>query len=121
VDDYDAICQLLKVASEGEARGDLAKLKEAWHPGARVFASMPNGTYDRSAEEWMPQRASDPADAGAYRWRVLAVQQTGDVAVATVAEEGYTGGHLGRGFLNYFLLGRIHGIWKIVGGAAQQY
>jgi hypothetical protein len=39
------------------------------------------------------------------------VNQTGDAAVATVAEEGYWGS---VSFIDYFLLARIDGAWTIV-------
>ena len=39
------------------------------------------------------------------------MQQTGDAAVAVVAEEGYWGS---VSFIDYFLLARIEGVWKIV-------
>lgn len=52
----------------------------------------------------------EPADTGTYRSRILSVQQTGDAAVAVVAEEGYWGS---LSFIDYFLLARIEGDWKI--------
>ena len=52
-----------------------------------------------------------PADTGKYRSRILSVQQTGDAAVAVVAEEGYWGT---VSFVDYLLLARIDGTWKIV-------
>jgi hypothetical protein len=62
-------------------------------------------------EELFKLAESAPADTGNYRSRVLSVQQTGDAAVAVVAEEGYWGS---VSFIDYLLLARNDGAWKIV-------
>ncbi|HTF54368.1 MAG TPA: nuclear transport factor 2 family protein [Pseudonocardia sp.] len=49
--------------------------------------------------------------AGRPRARILSVQQTGDAAVAVVAEEGYRGS---LSFIDYLQLARIEGTWKVV-------
>ncbi len=111
VGDYDAICRVLQLCTEGEAKGDVAKLREAFHADARMFGSLAGTRYDVPIEELFALAESAPADTGNYRSRVLSVQQTGDAAVAVVAEEGYWGS---VSFIDYFLLARIEGVWKIV-------
>jgi Putative lumazine-binding len=111
VDDYDAICRVLQLCTEGEAKGDVAKLREAFHAEARMFGSISGERYDVPIEELFELAESSPADTGSYRSRVLSVQQTGDAAVGVVAEEGYWGT---VSFIDYFLLARINGDWKIV-------
>jgi hypothetical protein len=111
VDDYDAICRVLQLCTEGEAKGDVAKLREAFHADARMFGSISGERYDVPIEELFALAESSPADTGSYRSRVLSVQQTGDAAVGVVAEEGYWGT---VSFIDYFLLARIEGGWKIV-------
>ena len=111
VDDYDAICRVLQLCTEGEAKGDVAKLREAFHADARMFGSIAGTRYDVPIEELFELAESEPADTGTYRSRVLSVQQTGDAAVAVVAEEGYWGS---LSFIDYFQLARIDGDWKIV-------
>ncbi len=111
VDDYDAICRVLQLCTEGEAKGDVAKLREAFHADARMFGSIAGERYDVPIEELFSLAESEPADTGSYRSRVLSVQQTGDAAVGVVAEEGYWGS---LSFIDYFLLARIDGDWKIV-------
>ena len=111
VDDYDAICRVLQLCTEGEAKGDVAKLREAFHADARMFGSLAGERYDVPIAELFSLAESAPADTGSYRSRVLSVQQTGDAAVAVVAEEGYWGT---VSFIDYFLLARIDGDWKIV-------
>ena len=111
VDDYDAISRVLQLCTEGEAKGDVSKLQEAFHADARMFGSLAGERYDVPIEELFALAESEPADTGSYRSRVLSVQQTGDAAVGVVAEEGYWGT---VSFVDYFLLARIEGNWKIV-------
>src|ERR671927_1796292 len=81
VDDYDAISRVLQLCTEGEAKGDVAKLREAFHADARMFGSISGERYDVPIEELFSLAESSPADTGSYRSRVLSVQQTGDAAV----------------------------------------
>ena len=111
VADYDAICRVLGLCTEGEAKGDVAKLQEAFHADARMFGSLAGTRYDVPIEELFALAESAPADTGNYRSRVLSVHQTGDAAVAVMAEEGYWGS---VSFIDYFSLARIDGGWKIV-------
>src|ERR671933_2898465 len=111
VDDYDAIQRVLELCTEGEAKGDVTKLREAFHPEARMFGSLAGERYDVPIEELFELAQSAPADTGNYRSRILSVQQRGDAAVGVVAEEGYWGT---VSFIDYFLLARIEGDWKIV-------
>jgi hypothetical protein len=111
VDDFDAISRVLQKCTEGEAKGDVAKLREAFHEDARMFGSLAGERYDVPIAELFALAESEPADTGNYRSRILSVQQTGDAAVGVVAEEGYWGS---VSFIDYFLLARIEGDWKIV-------
>ncbi len=111
VGDYDAICRVLGLCTEGEAEGDVAKLREAFHVDARMFGSLAGERFDVPIEELFALAESEPADTGNYRSRILSVQQTGDAAVGVVAEEGYWGS---VSFIDYFQLARIDGDWKIV-------
>src|SRR4028119_237264 len=111
VSDYDAISRVLELCTEGEAKGDVSKLKEAFHADARMFGVLAGERFDVPIEELFALAESSPADTGNYRSRVLSVQQTGDAAVGVVAEEGYWGSLY---FIDYFLLARIEGVWKIV-------
>src|ERR687885_577569 len=111
VDDYDAICRVLQLCTQGEAKGDVAKLQQAFHEDARMFGSISGERYDVPIAELFALAESEPADTGNYRSRVLSVHQTGDAAVGGVGEEGYWGT---ISFIDYFLLARIDGNWKIV-------
>lgn len=112
VDEYDAIRRTVQLCLDGEATGDVGKLREAFHPDARMFGSLAGERYDVPITELFDLAASAPADTGHYRSRILAVQRAGDAAVATVTEEGYWGT---VSFVDYLSLARIGGTWKIVG------
>src|SRR4051812_19977652 len=104
VADYDAICRVVQLVLDGEANGDVAKLKEAFHADARMFGSLSGTRYDGPISELIDMAATAPADTGTYRSRILSVMQTGDAAIAVVAEEGYWGS---VSFIDYLQLARI--------------
>jgi Putative lumazine-binding len=111
VDDYDAIRDVVQLCLDGEAKGDVAKLQEAFHQDARMFGDLAGTRYDVPIQTLFDMAAEGPADTGNYRSRILSITQLGDVATATVAEEGYWGT---VSFVDFFSLCRIEGIWKIV-------
>jgi hypothetical protein len=111
VGDYDEICRVVQLCIEGESKGDTAKLNEAFHPDARMFGSLAGTRYDVPIAELVALAASAPADTGHYQARILSVHQTGDAALAIVAEEGYWGS---VSFVDYLSLARFDGTWKIV-------
>ena len=76
-----------------------------------MFGSLAGTRYDVPIAELFALAESAPADTGNYRSRILSVQQTGDAAMAVVAEEGYWGS---VSFIRYLLLARVDGAWKIV-------
>ncbi|MGY1739796.1 MULTISPECIES: nuclear transport factor 2 family protein [unclassified Blastococcus] len=111
IEDHDAIRATVQLCLDGEARGDVAKLREAFHPDARLFGELAGVRYDVALEEFLAMSAEAPADTGNYRSRILSVTQLGDVATATVAEEGYWGT---VSFVDFLSLCRIEGSWRIV-------
>ena len=117
VDDYDAICRVVQLAQEGDSKGDAAKLKEAFHVDAQLFGTVASEYGPTPNAKYSQQRATNPADTGIHRWRILSVQQTGGAAAAVVAEDGYFGW---RSNVSYVLLARIDGAWKIVSIEFQQ-
>lgn len=111
VEDYDAIRDVVQMCLDGEATGDVEKLRTAFHEDARLFGSIAGERYDVPVSELMELSAKAPADTGKYRARILSVHQTDDAALATVAEEGYWGT---VSFIDYLSMARIDGRWKIV-------
>ena len=110
INDHDAICRALELYMDGAARGDVAKLQEAFHQDARMFGEFMGRRYDVPIAELFRLSETMPADTGKYRGRIIAVNQTGDAAFAAVAEDGFWGT---VSFVDYFLLTRIEGKWKI--------
>jgi hypothetical protein len=111
IKDYDEIVRVLGLCMEGEAKGDAARLKEAFHEDARMFGEVAGTRYDMPITESFELAVSEPADTGNYQGRVLSVHQVGDAANAVVAEDGYWGS---VSFIDFFTLNRIAGTWKIV-------
>jgi steroid delta-isomerase-like uncharacterized protein len=109
--DEEAIRRVVQLCLEGEATGNVDKLREAFHDDARMFGSLAGERYDVPISELFDLAASAPADTGSYRARILAVRQTEDAAFATVEEEGYWGT---VSFTDYLSLARIDGTWKII-------
>jgi len=46
VDDYDAIRDIVQLCLDGEAKGDVAKLQEAFHQDARMSGDLAGTRYD---------------------------------------------------------------------------
>ena len=74
--DYDAICLVLQLCTEGEAKGDVGKLGEAFHADARMFGAIAGTRYDVPIEELFELAESAPADTGNYLSRILSVAPT---------------------------------------------
>lgn len=111
IGDYDAIRSVVQLCLDGEAKGDVAKLKEAFHEDARMFGHLGGTRYDVPIQSLFDMAAEGPADTGNYQARILSVTQVGDAATAIAAEDGYWGT---VSFVDFFSLCRIDGTWKIV-------
>lgn len=110
IDDHDEICRVVQLYMDGAAKGDVNKLKEAFHEDARMFGELMSTRYDIPVAELFRLSESMPADTGKYRGRIVSVCQAGDVAFAAVAEDGFWGT---VSFVDYFLLTRMERKWKI--------
>ena len=106
IDDYDAIVRVCGLYMEGASKGDVGKLKEAFHADARMFGQIDTLRYDMPITDYFDLAAAKPADTGAYRGRVLSVQQVGSAATAIVAEDKYWGT---ISFIDFLSLARIDG------------
>lgn len=111
VDNYDAIRDVVQLCLDGEAQGDVGKLQQAFHSDARMFGDLAGTRYDVPIQGLFDMAAEGPADTGNYKSRILSLTQLGDVATATVLEEGYWGT---VSFVDFFSLCRVEGTWKIV-------
>jgi hypothetical protein len=112
IDEYDAINNVLQLYIDGSARGDAAKLKEAFHPDSRMFGSLAGQRIDIPIQAFFELAAKGPADtAGTYRARILSLMRVGDAATAVIAEDGFWGR---VSFVDFFTLAKIDGRWWIV-------
>jgi len=112
IDEHEAITAVLQLYMDGSARGDVEKLREAFHPDSRMFGSLGGKRFDVPIQALLEMTAEVPADtAGRYRGRVLSITQVGDAASAAVAEDGFWGS---VSFVDFFNLAKIGGKWVIV-------
>lgn len=109
LNDLDAVRATIQLYIDG-ANGDVDKLREAFHPDARMMGHV------GEMETYMPITgffdfvAAHPGLAGPnYRAVVRSIDLTGDAGVAVLAETDY----LGCDFVDYFSVARIHGRWMI--------
>jgi hypothetical protein len=110
--DSAAIAIAVQQYVDGASSGDVAKLREAFHPDAWMFGSLGGQRVDMPIEQMFELVASQPMNTdGSYSARVTAVEHVGDAATATLEETGCWGA---VSFVDFFALARIDGSWKIV-------
>ena len=110
--DDEAIATVLRLYIEGVASGDAAKLKQAFHDHARTYGSLNGTRHDISVAEMvaMEERAPRNSD-GRYSAHIMSIGQAGDVATATVEEDGCWGT---ASFTSFLSLAKFDGRWQIV-------
>ena len=97
---------------EGVREGDVAKLRDVFHPDARMWGSISGKRLDEPITELFAMAEGKPADVdGSYQTSLTSIEQHDDVAFAVLAEEGIWGT---VSFVDFFALARIDGTWKIV-------
>jgi hypothetical protein len=70
IDDDDAVRAVVQMCLEGEAEGDVGKLKQALHPDAWMFGELAGTRYDVPIQALFDMSAQAPADTGSYRSRI---------------------------------------------------
>lgn len=112
IEETDAIAHAIQLYIDGMARGDQAKLADAFHPEARMYGALGAQRFDVPITEFAKILTESPADAdGTFRARVTSIVMIGDVACATVVEEGFWGT---VSFVDLLTLCRIEDRWRIV-------
>ena len=108
----EAIATVLRLYIEGSANGDAVKLREAFHEHARTFGSLDGVRYDITVAEMiaMEERAPRNSD-GRYSAHIMSIEQVGDVATATVEEDGCWGT---ASFTSFMSLMKLDDRWQIV-------
>jgi len=92
------------------SNGDVAKLKQAFHPDARMMGHI--GAMDTyiPITEFFKMVAERPGMAGPnYQAFVRSIDLAGDAGVAVLVETDY----MGCDFVDYFSVARIDGRWMI--------
>jgi len=109
IQDLDAIEALVALYVEG-ANGDVAKLKEAFHPSATMMGHIgPMDTYVPIDDFYAIVEANPGAAGPGYRAVVRMIDVTGDAGVAVLVEHDF----FGCDFVDYFAVARIDGRWWI--------
>ena len=108
----EAIASVLRLYIEGSANGDAAKLREAFHEHARTYGSLDGTRHDIPVAEMiaMEERAPRNSD-GRYSAHIMSIEQAGDVAHATVEEDGCWGT---ASFTSFLSLVKFDNRWQIV-------
>ena len=108
----EAIATVLRLYTEGSANGDAAKLREAFHEHARIYGSLNGTRQDIPVAEMiaMEERAPRNSD-GRYTAHIMSIEQAGDVATATVEEDGCWGP---ASFTSFLSLVKFDDRWQIV-------
>jgi hypothetical protein len=108
----EQITRTVNLYAEGVREGDATKLREAFHPDARMWGSLMGQRYDEPISELIEMVDGKPVDVdGSFHAHITAVEQTDDAASAVLVEEGFWGT---VSFVDFFALARIDGAWKIV-------
>jgi Putative lumazine-binding len=107
--------RVVRLYIDGAREGNATKLREAFHEDAWMFGSVGAQRLDMPIADMIEMSDGVPADVdGSYKARIVAIDQVGDAATATVEEDGFWGS---VSFTDFFTLARIDGDWKIVNKA----
>jgi len=110
INDHGDIFWVMQFYMDGAAQGDADELKEAVPEDARMLGGFMGTHYDIPDAELFRLSETAPADMGKYHVQIISVRQTSDVAFAAVSEDGFW---RTVSFVDYFLLTRMDGKWKI--------
>jgi hypothetical protein len=106
------VAETVQLYIDGVAKGDAAKLEQAFHESAWMYGAIDGQRFDEPITQMIKLVAAQPADAdGSFRGSIREWSEDGDVATAIVDESGFWGA---LSFVDYFALARIDGSWKIV-------
>ena len=110
--DDEAIATVLRLYIEGAANGDAGKLRAAFHEHARTYGSLNGTRYDISVPEMITMEERSPRNSdGRYTAHIMSIEQAGDVATATIEEDGCWGT---ASFTSFLSLVKFDDRWQIV-------
>ena len=109
MEDIEQVTSLIQLYIDG-ANGEVSKLKEAFHPDARMMGHIgPMETYF-PIDEFFAMVEAHPGMAGPnYKAVIRSIDLVADAGVAVLVETDY----LGCDFVDYFSVARIDGRWQI--------
>jgi Putative lumazine-binding len=108
----EEIAAVLELYIEGSADGDAVKLNEVFHEHARAYGSLNGTRYDIPVAEMIAMEQRSPRNnEGRYTAHIMSVEQAGDVAAATVEEDGCWGT---ASFTTFLSLVKVDDRWQIV-------
>ena len=109
IQDVADIRELIHLYIDG-AKGDVAKLRRAFHPDARMFGHIGSMDTYQPITDFIAFVEAQPGLAGPnYHADVRSIDITGDAGVAVLVETDY----FGCDFVDYFTVARIDGRWWI--------
>ena len=109
--DEEAVKETVQRYFDGIMHYDAEALREAFHPEARLVASLPNGrVYDAPFEQWVQfTERTAPQDLTGYKNTIVSIDIAGNAAVAKTDLDWPT-----VHYVDYLSLLKIDGAWKIV-------
>ena len=109
MNDLDKVRSVIQLYIDG-ANGDAAKLRQAFHPDARMMGHIgPMDTYV-PITDFIAMVEAQPGMAGPnYQATIRTLDVVGDAGVAVLVETDY----IGCDFVDYFSVARIDGRWQI--------
>lgn len=76
INDYNAIAAVVRLYMKGAPEGNVSKLRQAFHPDARVFGTAGGKRVDLAMGPFFELSAAHPLNStAAYQARMLSVQQ----------------------------------------------
>lgn len=110
--DTEQITQAVQLYIDGARDGDGDKLRQAFHPDARMWGSLGGQRFDVPIGDMITMLDGKPVDVeGSYQARIASVEQTADTANVVLEEDGFWGT---VSFVDFFALALLDGEWKIV-------
>lgn len=107
--DLESVRAVIQLYIDG-ANGDVAKLKQAFHPDARMMGRVGTTETCVPIADFFAFVADRPGMAGPnYKAVIRTIDISGDAGVAVLAETDY----MGCDFVDYFSVARIGGRWQI--------
>jgi hypothetical protein len=107
--DAEQIAEKINGYVLGCETGDGVHFKDAFHPDARMFGHVGPDRFDEPIFGGMDAEVAEQP-VGKYDVRILSIDVSGDAAAVKLAESGFED----QDFIDFFLLSRIDGEWKIV-------